>query len=669
NVDGLATTDLWDIIQDGDGVKWICGLGGLTRYSSSGFHGYPSNNQDGPDRLLCLADDGDQLWVGSEKGLLLFSKSSNGGQFLDRYSISLTNPFPRINDIAIVGDTIWLATSVGIARAITTSPSQLKSPANWVVYDLFSNPELVFMSQTRVVPFRERIYVGNADGIFRLVIDTLVPDTTFAHVPLAMNRQVFEMKVENDTLFCYSAGNFRFITSAGVFGAPSSTGLATAPRDGVNNGQFRWVGIWKDGYYQNSSATFEPYVVEGLPDNAVSDVTATRNGKLTALFPIIKHVGQKESDGWHIEPLPPTNTYQATTLVSADSTGNLWLGTFGNGLFRLSADSLTNFDEQNSTLIGNSDGAHYVVINGLAINNRFLFAACYRAVNGRPIAIAPLASIDNPSSWMALGLADGITDIYASALDVNGGYLAYGTEGNGVYLYYFGSDPFDKSDDYVRHFTETDFSQLISNSITALRFSPSGELWAGTSFGLTRYDDGTERWVDIDLPPGIGPEVIDIDFDFRGAMWVAARDGIARYEATSQEVASFTPQNSGLVSSEINALTVDRLTGDLYVSTQQGISLFSSGFADPSVNVENIAAFPNPFVVEDGGSGLRFNFAGEGTARIFSIAGEPVCDMPVNGVWDGRNASGQPVASGVYLFTVTDSEGNIGHGKLLLIRK
>jgi hypothetical protein len=454
-----------------------------------------------------------------------------------------------------------------------------------------------------------------------------------------------------------------------VFGAPSSTGLATAPRDGVNNGQYRWVGVWKDGYYHDRSATFEPFVVEGLPDNAVSDVAIARDGKLTALFPLIKNVGQKESDGWHIEPLQPTNTYQATTLASVDSTGNFWLGTFGNGLFRLSADSLTNFDQQNSTLIGNSDGAHYVVINGLAINNRFLFAACYRAVNGRPIAIAPLAAIDNPSSWMALGSADGITDIYASTLDVHGGYLAYGTEGNGVYLYYFGDDPFDKSDDNMLHFTETDFSQLISNSITAVRFSPSGELWAGTSFGLTRYDDGTERWVDTDLPPGIGPEVLDIDFDFRGTMWVAAHGGIARYEATTGEVAFFTPQNSGLVSSDINALTVNRLTGDLYVSTQQGISLLTSGFADPSVDVDNIVAFPNPFIVEDGGVGLRFNFAGAGTVRIFSVAGERVLDMPVNGVWDGRNASGEPVASGVYLFTVTDSQGNIGHGKLLLIRK
>jgi hypothetical protein len=668
NVDGLVSTDLWDILKDDNGWLWVCGFGGLTRLAPNDPESFASSNQDGPDRLLCMADDGDLLWVGSESGLLLFSKTDNGGQFLDRYSISLTNPFPRVNDIVIVGDTIWLATAIGIARAITTSPSQLKSPANWILFDQFSNPELVALAQSRIVSFRDNIYAGNPYGIFHLLIDTLSPDTTFVLDSLAINRQVFEMKVENDTLFCYSEGNFRFITSTGAYGAPPSNGLTSAPRDGINNGQFRWVGIWKDGYYHDRTGAFEPYAVEGMPDNAVSDVAVAGRGRITALFSSIKSVGQLEVDGWHVEPLPPTDVYQATTLASVDSSGNYWLGTFGNGLFRLTADSLANFDQLNSTLIGNSDGVHYVVINGLALDNRFVFAACYRAVNGKPVAIAPIASADNPSAWMALGLSDGITDIFASALDVHGEYLAYGTEGNGVYLYYFGSDPFDKSDDTVRHFTETDLSQLISNSITALRFSPAGELWAGTAFGLARYDDGTERWIDAGLPPGIGPEVIDIDFDSRGTMWVAARGGLARYDPATGEVAPFTTQNSGLVSSEINNLTVDRLSGDLYLSTNRGISLYSSGFADPTVDVSTIVAFPNPFIVNDASVGLRFNFAGAGIARIFTVAGERVIDIPVNGVWDGRNGSGEPVASGVYLFTVTDGAGRIGHGKFLLIR-
>jgi hypothetical protein len=668
NTDGLMSTDLWDILQDRNGSLWVCGFRGLTRFSFQNSQSYASDNQDGPDRLLCMADDGDNLWVGSENGLLLFSKTDNGGQFLDRYSISISNPFPRVNAVAIVGDTIWLATSMGIARGITTVPSQLKSPSNWIVFDQFSNPELIVIPQTRVVPFRNTVYVGNAYGIFHLFVDTLAPDTTFMLDSLAINRQVFEMKVENDTLFSYSEGNFRFITPTGAYGAPSSDGLTSAPRNGHNNGQFRWVGLWKDGYYHDRTETFEPFAVEGMPDNAVSDVAVASRGRMTALFTSLKSVGQLETDGWHVEPLPPTNTYQATTLASVDSSGNYWLGTFGNGLFRMTADSLANFDQLNSTLIGNSEGAQYVVINGLALDSRFVYAACYRAVNGKPIAIAPISTADNPASWMSLGMADGITDAFASALDVYGEYLAYGTEGNGVYLYYFGSDPFDKSDDNVRHFTETDFSQLISNSVTALRFSPSGELWGGTAFGLTRYDDGTERWVDTDLPAGIGPEVIDIDFDYRGTMWVAARGGLARYDPTTGEVAQFTPQNSGLISDAISNLTADRLTGDLYVATSRGISLYSSGFADPTVDVATIVAFPNPFIVNSANVGLRFNFAGAGTARIFTVAGEHVIDMPVNGVWVGRNGSGQPVASGVYLFTVTDGNGNIGQGKFLLIR-
>ena len=65
---------------------------------------------------------------------------------------------------------------------------------------------------------------------------------------------------------------------------------------------------------------------------------------------------------------------------------------------------------------------------------------------------------------------------------------------------------------------------------------------------------------------------------------------------------------------------------------------------------------------------LNFNFSGNARLRVFTVAGELVVDLP-EPVWDGRNAAGEAVASGVYLYVLTDESGNSGSGKFLLVRQ
>jgi len=65
---------------------------------------------------------------------------------------------------------------------------------------------------------------------------------------------------------------------------------------------------------------------------------------------------------------------------------------------------------------------------------------------------------------------------------------------------------------------------------------------------------------------------------------------------------------------------------------------------------------------------LNFNFSGNARLRIFTVAGELVAERP-EPVWDGRNSSCEPAASGVYLYVLTDEKGNVGRGKFLLVRE
>ena len=53
---------------------------------------------------------------------------------------------------------------------------------------------------------------------------------------------------------------------------------------------------------------------------------------------------------------------------------------------------------------------------------------------------------------------------------------------------------------------------------------------------------------------------------------------------------------------------------------------------------------------------------------IFTVAGDRVRTLSEVYVWDGRNESGELVASGLYLFRVRYEDGTIGRGRLGVVR-
>ncbi|OVE76512.1 hypothetical protein BVX98_05900 [bacterium F11] len=84
-------------------------------------------------------------------------------------------------------------------------------------------------------------------------------------------------------------------------------------------------------------------------------------------------------------------------------------------------------------------------------------------------------------------------------------------------------------------------------------------------------------------------------------------------------------------------------------------------------------AFPVPFVPNKNHTEITFKeLPGEGSIKIYTIEGEKVIDIPIPqgaGIhtWNVRNASGQDVTSGVYLFRVI-GQGQKTTGKLIVVR-
>ncbi|MCH7948309.1 MAG: hypothetical protein IIC66_10980, partial [candidate division Zixibacteria bacterium] len=256
-----------------------------------------------------------------------------------------------------------------------------------------------------------------------------------------------------------------------------------------------------------------------------------------------------------------------------------------------------------------------------------------------------------------------------------GQIVVIGTEDIGLYSCNLNVSPTDTSRDVCRLMTESN-SFLISDVVRDVVFSPDGELWVATNFGISRYDFeidqfilGRDRFVDVTLPPGIGPDIRVMEFDSRGNLWAGAANGLLRFDAAGGETETFNSFNSGLVSNNVRHIHYDEFTGQMYIATDAGISVISSTFGTPTAELNSVVPFPNPFVIDSPDDLLEFNYAGSGVVNLYSAAGELVRELRIGQKWDGRNQGGEKVVSGVYLFVIADDEGNSGRGKILLIRR
>jgi len=89
--------------------------------------------------------------------------------------------------------------------------------------------------------------------------------------------------------------------------------------------------------------------------------------------------------------------------------------------------------------------------------------------------------------------------------------------------------------------------------------------------------------------------------------------------------------------------------------------------------LSQIQVYPNPWRSDKHG-GKQITFAQlvvGGTIKIFTTSGHKVKEIPVTGtsmLWNLNNDKGDKVASGIYLYLITDGQGNKAKGKLAVIK-
>jgi len=664
NTDGLGTTQITDIIQDDQGQVWLSGFGRLIKFDYNNPEQFLFLPAEGDMFLLTrLHDDGDNLWVGTDSGLVLFSKINDGGQIEGHFPLTSINSFPEINDILVVGDSIWVATSSGLVVANKSDPGILFPPAAWMLYDRENFSELASNTINSIARFENKIYIASDSGLYQ--IEQTAVDTNFILITETQYRLVFDLEVINDSLYIFYNGIGLAVIKNGVFTRLSTEGITSSPNTGIEWNNQKLIGVENGGlFYQPQGESFVEYEYTGLPNNDVTTITLDGQQRIVAGF-------GREIYAWFEDGIwKNTNVAvrAGTMSLMTDRNGDVWAGTWGQGLWQIKGDAVYIYGDTNSTVVGIPNGTHYAVTRGIATDGDRIFVTCYLAYTDAPVAVGQLDYLDIFESWDAIGVNEGLDNMFVTDISYGNNQLAVGTEGVGVYL----CDIVELSDGTVSADCEQytrENSPLISNIIKVTEYSIYGNAFVGTNFGLSRWDDGYETFKDIDLPAGVGPDISALAFDDRNNLWIGTRTGLARRDAITLEVEAFTTENSDLVTNEISDLYLDKQTGDLYVATSGGISILKSEIQNWSTSTETVLAVPNPFVIKSESDKLSFNYTKPATVNIYTISGEAVDDFSVNIPWNGKNKKGKEVASGVYLFVITSEEGEIASGKFLLVRE
>lgn len=257
----------------------------------------------------------------------------------------------------------------------------------------------------------------------------------------------------------------------------------------------------------------------------------------------------------------------------------------------------------------------------------------------------------------------------------------------GIILLKDNGTPTDNTDDKIQYHSEwlDQYNTLIRPEfIYTLAQDHDNTIWVGTSKGLftipasvdfmksnkcerivIRRNDGTDLG-DYLLD---GEQVNCIVVDGANRKWIGtAASGAFLIQITTDEVGNkqvetvehFTAENSLLPSNNILSIAIQESTGEVFFGTSEGLVSYMSDATKPEETFDNLYVYPNPVYPTYKGYITIRGVMSNTLVRILDANGNLVKLIESTGgsaIWDGTNAEGNRVASGVYTIICNTSDG------------
>lgn len=528
STNGLPTSEANAVAQSSNGMIWIGGYSGLTRYDGNEFYSFPAST--GISSVNCLLFDADDtLWIGTnDSGVVKMHENS-----FDFYGREQGLTASSVRSLAEDGNgNILIATTMGLAyiNEADNTVGLIDDPRinKEYICELEKQGDRVFgvtlsgcvieISGLKVTAFYAADYFGDYS------VNTMFPDPE--------NDELIYIGTQSDEVLHAKLGESLTVEKS----------LSIAPQNTVNDIKFIDGQLWicSDngiGFFYGGRYTIVTDVpITNSVDRMMIDyeenlwfcssrqglLKITQNSfidifKLAGLEPRVVNSTCKLSDNLYIgtdtgliildsnyKPVASSLTEKLEGVrircIKSDSNGRLWLCTYSdNGLvcYNPKSGSVTNYNE----------------MNGLASSR----VRMIKELPDGSFAVATNAGvsiIENGAVTKTYNNADGVSNLEILTIEQgDDGTVYLGSDGDGIYVV--------RPDSTVRKIGVND--GLKSEVILRLINSPtSTAIWIVTSNSIAYYKDGIITTVQ-NFPYSNN---YDIYFDSDGYMWVLSSNGI-----------------------------------------------------------------------------------------------------------------------------------------------
>ncbi len=375
-----------------------------------------------------------------------------------------------------------------------------------------------------------------------------------------------------------------------------------------------------------------------------------------------------DNNGWQTQKQSGLDSLSAITSITQNPLDNsIWLASFGNGAGQLKDGKLQIFTAKNSSLV---NVANNCFTSGVAADTK---GNSWVSNSGTATSL----HVKQPDGkWTGFTNPFGLTDAGAIEIDDAGQIWCVTKNANGLLVYNPGNSITSLADDRWKQYKAgTGIGNLPSNQVNCTAKDKSGFIWVGTDRGIGIIECADQAFTsagcDALLPivqqdrfAGLlfkDENVVSIAVDGADRKWIGTKNGVWLISATGDKILyKFSTTNSPLLGNEIYKISIDPITGEVFIATDNGLCSFRSTATEGVSLQQKVWVFPNPVPPGYPGTIAIRGLTNSALVKITNLQGTLVYQTRALGgqaVWDCKNTSGAKVASGIYLIICRDDSG------------
>jgi ligand-binding sensor domain-containing protein len=693
SADGLQSTDLTAVAVDNSGDVWSGTSTGIVHVYSPTNNTWRyitdiANSNQTNKRINNISIVGDTALISSSFGLSVFRrKLFQFGDTYTKFGALSGSVRVAVTSAALHGGRIWAAISDGqsihrIAYADLSNPNLLP-PEAWTLQALGS----INTKPKQLAVFNNTLYTGTTTGLF-----ALNGTTWSAHDSLG-DRHIAALATSSSLLSIVDTVNNVYTISAQNVFARFGTQVPSAVNAVVFSSTSQPVVGVTDGGVMTFQNTWTSHFPNGPASNDFVSIAVDADGNVWSA------TGRDEDgkgffrfDGKQWKSYSRANSALPTNglwRVSATCNGDVWFGAFANGAAAIrvprgaqTIDSTNVFTNRNNFPDITDRIDRYVVgapvCDGMGntwfpcMKPRNLRALVVRTSDGSIYNIPARVqganeSFDDFKHVSRALTVDGFNNLWMITVNPRGGVASLNNRGSAT--------------DSVADYFLNSSNGLPSDNANCIATDRDGDIWVGTDRGIGIILDPsnpTRSGAIASYKPLNGLTINAITVDPLNQKWVATNEGALLLSRDgTQTLAQYTVANTNgkIISNQIRDIAIDARTGTVYFATTDGLASLPTTAAQPKTDFDELTVSPNPYVIPNAIPLTIDGLVENSIIKILSIDGHLMREIPTPGgrigFWDGKDANGKEVASGVYLVVAysENQKGKVGKGKVAVIRK